>query len=322
MAESDTASTEDTRPESLTAPRRRATRGPPPGRDAGAPTLGVAAASGAEDSAIALDISSALACGGGFESLTVTVSGVPAGARLSAGRDNGEGRWSLSAGDLDGLAITPPADWGADFTLTVTATASEAGGDTATTGAGLQVTVAGVADGRPSRGGSETSNAAINAIALHVSTALADTDGSERLTVTVAGVPSGAVLSAGADNGDGSWTLSAGELDGLTITPPAGAGEDFSLAVTATASEGGGDVLSTTANLDVTVSGGGGSGDIAGGGQGDGAFVFAEGGDRDSFFGPNAWTDTLHLEASDGSPVGAGWTVELSAGGVVETGAS
>ena len=160
----------------------------------------------------------------------------------------------------------------------------------------------------------------MSAISLHVSSALADTGGSESLTVTVAGVPSGAVLSAGADNGDGSWTLSAGELDGLTITPPGGAGEDFSLAVTATASEGGGDVLSTTANLDVTVSGGG--GDIAGGGQGGGAFVFAEGGDRDSFFGSNAWTDTLHLEASDGSPVGAGWTVELSAGGVVETGAS
>ncbi|MCZ6523499.1 MAG: hypothetical protein O7A68_06505 [Alphaproteobacteria bacterium] len=273
MAESDTASTEDTRPESLTAPRRRATRGPPPGRDAGAPTLGVAAASGAEDSAIALDISSALACGGGFESLTVTVSGVPAGARLSAGRDNGDGSWSLSAGDLDGLAITPPADPGADFTLTVTVTTSEAGGDTATTGAGLQVTVAGVAEGRPSRGVSETSNAVRSAIALHVSTALADPDGSERLTVTVAGVPSGAVLSAVA-------------------------GEDFSLAVTATASEGGGDVVSTTATLDVTVSGGG--------GQGGGAFVFAEGGDRDRFFGPNAWTDTIHLEASDGGPVGAG----------------
>ncbi len=293
MVESDTATTGDTLPESPAEPRRRATRGPPPGRDAGAPTLGGAAASGAEGSAIALDISSALACGGGFESLTVTVSGVPAGARLSAGRDNGDGSWSLSAGDLDGLAITPPADSDADFTLSITTTASEAGGDTASTSAGLRVSVAGVAEDPPSRRVSEASSAARSAISLHVSSALADTDGSESLTVTVAGVPSGAVLSAGADNGDGSWSLSAGELDGLTITPPASAGEDFSLAVTATVSEGGGDVLCTTASLDVTVSGGG-----------------------------NAWTDTIRRDASDGGPLGAGWTVELSAGGVVETGAS
>ncbi len=300
MAESDTATTEDTLAECLAAPRRRATRGPPPGRDAGAPTLGGAAASGAEGSAIALDISSALACAGGFESLTVTISGVPAGAMLSAGHDNGDGSWSLSADDLDGLAITPPADWGADFMLTVTATASEAGGDTATTSAGLQVSAAGVADDRSSRGVSAASSAVMSAISLHVSTALADSDGSESLTVTVAGVPSGAVLSAGADNGDGSWTLSAGELDGLTITPPAGADEDFSLAVTATAREGGGDMLYTTANLEVTLSGGGG----------------------DSFFGGKARSDTIHLDASHGAPVGAGWAVELSAGDMVETGAS
>ncbi len=312
MAESDTATGEDTLPQGLTAPRGEATKRPPPGREAGAPKLGVSDASGAEDSAIALDISSALACDGGFESLTVTISGVPSGATLSAGRDNGDGSWSLSAGDLDGLAVTPPADSDADFTLAVTATANEAGGDTATTSAGLRVSVAGVAEDAPSRGVSDASSAAMSAISLHVSSALADTGGSESLTVTVAGVPSGAVLSAGADNGDGSWALSAGELDGLTITPPAGVGEDFSLAVTATASEGGGDVLSTTSNLDVTVSGG----------QGDDAPPFAEGGGRDSFFGGNAWTDTIHLDASDGGPAGAAWTVELSAGGVVETGTS
>ena len=39
--------------------------------------------------------------------------------------------------------------------------------------------------------------------------------------VTIGGVPSGAVLSAGSDNGDGSWTLSEGDLAGLTITPAA-----------------------------------------------------------------------------------------------------
>ncbi|MEQ8320498.1 MAG: tandem-95 repeat protein, partial [Rhodospirillales bacterium] len=72
---------------------------------------------------------------------------------------------------------------------------------------------------------------------LTITSALSDADGSETLSVTVAGVPAGATLSAGADNGDGSWTLSANELAGLTISVP-GEGEGaIDLTVTATATE-------------------------------------------------------------------------------------
>lgn len=39
--------------------------------------------------------------------LTVTVNGVPDGARLSAGQFLGDGVWSVPAGDLDGLALHP-----------------------------------------------------------------------------------------------------------------------------------------------------------------------------------------------------------------------
>ena len=45
-------------------------------------------------------------------------------------------------------------------------------------------------------------------IGLNISTALTDTDGSESITnITVAGVPNGATLSAGTNNGNGTWTL-------------------------------------------------------------------------------------------------------------------
>ena len=73
------------------------------------------------------------------------------------------------------------------------------------------------------------------AIALDIDAAVRDLDGSESLSVTVAGVPTGASLSAGTDNGDGTWTLGAGDLGGLTITPPAGDSTDLTLQVTATA---------------------------------------------------------------------------------------
>ena len=87
-----------------------------------------------------------------------------------------------------------------------------------------------------------------------LSAALADTDGSENLSITISGVPAGATLSAGHDNGNGSWTLTQGQLSGLTITPPHNSDVDFTLTVSATATESnGGDTATATAALAVTV---------------------------------------------------------------------
>ncbi|MBT3306519.1 MAG: hypothetical protein HN377_08545, partial [Alphaproteobacteria bacterium] len=47
------------------------------------------------------------------------IANVPAGARLSAGTDDGGGRWSLSEGDLEGLTISPPVAGAGRTTLTV-----------------------------------------------------------------------------------------------------------------------------------------------------------------------------------------------------------
>jgi VCBS repeat-containing protein len=114
---------------------------------ADAPDLTVADASGDEDAAIVLDIDAALTDLDSSETLSIVISGVPEGASLSAGTDNGDGSWTLGAADLVGLTITPPADSDGDFTLTVTATATEgANGDSADTVATIDVTVAQVND--------------------------------------------------------------------------------------------------------------------------------------------------------------------------------
>ncbi len=42
------------------------------------------------------------------------------------------------------------------------------------------------------------------------------------LDVAISGIPAGAILSAGVDNGDGSWTVPGASVSGLTLTPPAG----------------------------------------------------------------------------------------------------
>ncbi len=81
---------------------------------------------------------------------------------------------------------------------------------------------------------------------VDIDAGLTDTDGSETLTVVIADLPDGAVLSAGTDNGDGTWTLDADDLGGLQITVPANAGH-FDMSVTATATEADGDVRSVSA---------------------------------------------------------------------------
>jgi len=222
--------------------------------DADAPTLTLdTSATGTEDTAINLDIASGLTDTDGSESLSVTISGVPDGAALSAGTDNGDGTWTLSADDLAGLQVTPPDDFSGSFDLQVTATSTEAdGGDTATTSGTITVDVAGVADDPTLTVDSTAAGIEDTAIALDIDAGV--TDGSETLSVTISGVPDGAVLSAGTDNGDGTWTLSGGDLNGLTVTPPENSNEDFSLTVTATSTDGT-DTATTTGTIDVAVTG-------------------------------------------------------------------
>ena len=204
-------------------------------------------ASGAEDSAIALDISASVP--DSTETVeSITISGVPSGATLSLGTDNGNGSWTLSGTDLDNLGdltITPPTDDNADFTLSVAATSTDG-----TTGdsVDLPVTVSAVADTTLST--SDATGDEDTAIALTIAPSVAG--GESIASVTISGVPSGATLSAGTDNGNGTWTLSEGDLAGLTITPDADDNTDFQLGVSVDVTDG--DTTHTlTDTVDVTV---------------------------------------------------------------------
>ncbi|MCG8504601.1 MAG: cadherin domain-containing protein [Sphingomonadales bacterium] len=110
---------------------------------ADAPNLAVNDAAGNQGTAIALSITSSLADTDGSESLEIDIAGVPTGATLNKGVDQGGGLWRLSPADLTGLTITPVADnTGTDFDLTVTARATEAsGGAPATSVETLNVSV-------------------------------------------------------------------------------------------------------------------------------------------------------------------------------------
>ncbi len=294
---------------------------------ADAPTLSVGDAAGDEDGAIALDVSAMLTDAG--ETLSVTISGVPTGASLSAGTDNGDGTWTLTQGQLSGLTITPPAGSDADFSLTVTATSTD-GGDSAQASDTIGVTVAADADA-PTLSVDDGTGATDTAISLDVTAGLVDTDGSESLSLTVSGVPTGATLSSGTDNGDGTWTLDSGDLAGLSVTPPAGSSEDFSLTVTATSTESeNGDTAQTVATLDVTVIGEAGQtidGDqnanrndqLYGGDDDDLIHGYSKndqvwGGDGDDTLHGDGGNDVLHGEAGDDALYGGTGNDQLFGG--------
>ena len=111
------------------------------------PTVTDSAASGLENTAIALNITPHISDFNGAEGLTqgaITISGLPTGALLNHGVHNADGSWTLQSGDLTGLTVTPPTDNAANFTLTVTSSATDSAGNTLTsTAVPLAVTVTG-----------------------------------------------------------------------------------------------------------------------------------------------------------------------------------
>ena|GEM_PF-5124987 len=92
------------------------------------------------------------------------------------------------------------------------------------------------------------------AIALAIDAGLIDLSPTTSLSVDIGGLPAEATLSAGTDNGDGSWTLTGEELVGLTLTPGQDWNGEADLSVTATATDSlTGTEATTTATLPLNV---------------------------------------------------------------------
>src|SRR5262249_49460729 len=156
--------------------------------------------------------------------VSITISGVPAGASLSAGTNLGGGVWSLTIAQLTNLKLTPPKNSGADFDLTVKATgpggsatmdlpvkvAAVAAAPTLSVVTPTAVTAVGIVRNGTNWGdrlyggaGSDTlsggkgddiivgdRNPRPSSAPLTISAGLTDLDGSETLSVRVAGLPS------------------------------------------------------------------------------------------------------------------------------------
>ncbi len=180
------------------------------------PTLETENVSGTEDNDVELQIQAFMDAGAVESVDTLILSGIPEGAHLNKGTDNGDGTWSLSAGEISGLIMTPPLDYEGTFTVQVTAISTDGGIDVSSFNVDIVP-------------GLDVENA-VGTEDLAISLVI---DAGTASEITIANLPDGAVLSAGTDNGNGTWTLTSQQLDGLTITPPANSDEDFTLSVRA-----------------------------------------------------------------------------------------
>ncbi|WP_145927671.1 Ig-like domain-containing protein, partial [Bradyrhizobium neotropicale] len=176
--------------------------------------------------------------------ISVTISGIPAGVTLSdtAGAITVvNGSATLTQAQLAGLTLK--AGEVTAGTLTVTATDTSTGNFVTKT---IALTVNPVA---PTLGGPTSLTVGSGAtIALGITET--PFDSRDTISLTIKGVPSDALLSAGTKNADGSWALTPAQLTGLTLK--AGGATSASLTVTATNTAGITASVTETIQLNVT----------------------------------------------------------------------
>lgn len=150
----------------------------------------------------------------------LTVSGVSASSGTVT--NNGDGTWGYQ----------PAANYSGPVTFSYTI-----GDGSTTTPGSASMTVTPVSD-TPTLTVFDANGAEGAQIALNIASALTDTDGSETLGLTITGVPASFSLSAGTDNGGGSWSLTPAQLAGLKLNTSANTVGDVVLHVTARATDG------------------------------------------------------------------------------------
>lgn len=247
-------------------------------------------ATGTEDHLVALNLGAQIL--DSSETATIAISGVPAGAAITDAAGNevgtkvlqadGSYTWTLGSNEVNALGLlsggkvyfSGPTNVAGTWTLSATLSVRDtdsgdadphAGSVVTTDAFSFTVTLGAEAD-MPTLTTSASTGSEDHAVTLNINAGLTDTDGSETLTVTITGAPSGtvfvtasgAVISATtAANGSLQWVVPANSggltIDGLSMKPPANYSGTVNLTVTATSTEGTSTATTTTQAVAVTV---------------------------------------------------------------------
>ncbi len=157
----------------------------------------------ASNVSVPLDIRASLNDNDGSETLSVTISGLPQGATLSAGVKNADGSWTLSQGELVGVFLDLPPEAVQPFQLQIVATSQElSNGDIATANGVIQLSLAGSPttgddDGSSSGGGTSTGDTSDGGTSTGGSTGGDTSDGG--------GTSTGGGTSAGGSSGGSTY---------------------------------------------------------------------------------------------------------------------
>ncbi|WP_322096776.1 hypothetical protein, partial [Pelagibius sp.] len=199
-----------------------------------APKLALADAEGLEGAALPLPLALEAA---ERDAVELFLSGLPAGATLSAGSAQADGRWAFPAAALEGLVLQAPAGVSGVFPLQVEAVAQAPGGDRAQSRGGFELRLLARAVA-PKLALADVEELEGAALPLPLALEAAERDVVE---LFLTGLPDGSKLSAGEALADGRWALPASALDGLVLQAPAGVSGAFPLQVEAVAQAPGGD---------------------------------------------------------------------------------
>ena len=210
---------------------------------------------GTNDAPVLSSAQSALASATEDTAYTLTKAVLLENATDSENDDLSVANLSVSAGGIaasgEDFVFTPPADFSGTVTLSYEIVDGNGGSLPVT----RDLTIDPVTD-TPSLSLSNASgNEDSSGIALSISAQVTDLVGaSETITgITITGVANG-VLSAGNNQGGGSWSLTSAQLSGLSFIPDADYNGTVTLSVTATARDGNATSAdSTTGTLTVTV---------------------------------------------------------------------
>src|SRR6202035_5370285 len=188
--------------------------------------------SGSEEAGITL--SSLSATGDSDDTLSATLSGIPAGWSVRDGAvvlSNGQG---FAAADLGSLVVSAPDHGGESALLTLTVSTAEGGGTSAVET--LTVTASGVAEAPVFGTASVWSGSEEAGITLSSLSATGDAD--DTLSATLSGIPAGWSVRDGAvvlGNGQG---FAAADLGSLVVSAPDHGGESALLTLTVSTAEG------------------------------------------------------------------------------------
>ncbi|MDH5925794.1 tandem-95 repeat protein [Vibrio lentus] len=167
---------------------------------------------GTEDTPVPLDIDAALTDTDGSENLAILIEDVPEGSSLSAGTDNGDGKWSLQPEELAGLEFIPSGDFNGDVVLTVNATSTDVDtGTTATATQDVTIHISPANDAPEAEGDISAVTAEDNSITLTQEQLLEhaiDIDGDDLSAINLTTSDENATVEM---NDDGSFTITPSE---------------------------------------------------------------------------------------------------------------